>query len=95
MIYKVEYLLLMVKILLIINFDNNTNSIIKIENKISNKRIFFKKQTGLKAGVIAAIIIPILVALISIMFIVYYFRKKNITKKDNSLESSNIIKLMI
>ena len=61
------------KDILIINFDNNTNSIIKIENKISNKRIFFKKQTGLKAGVI----------------------KKNITKKDNSLESSNIIKLMI
>ena len=83
------------KDILIINFDNNTNSIIKIENKISNKRIFFKKQTGLKAGVIAAIIIPILVALISTMFIVYYFRKKNITKKDNSLESSNIIKLMI
>ena len=64
--------------ILLINFAEGANSIInvEIENKISN-RIFYRKQKGaLKPGIIAALIIILIVALASILFITFISEKK-------------------
>ena len=79
--------------ILLINFAEGANSIInvEIENKISN-RIFYRKQKGaLKPGIIAALIIILIVALASILFITFYFRKKNIQLQN--YDDSTIRKL--
>ena len=79
--------------ILLINFADGANSIInvEIEKKISN-RLFFRKQNGaLKPGIIAALIIIFIVALASIIFIAFYFRKKNI--KLENYDDSIIKKL--
>jgi len=52
---------------------------------------FIKKQTGLSKGAIAAIIIISVAVFALIIFLIIYFRKRNIEKfEQNSNSSSNI-----
>ena len=77
--------------ILIINFPNGTNFNVETENKISYNRKFIKKQTGLSKGAIAAIIIISVAVFALIIFLIIYFRKRNIEKfEQNSNSSSNI-----
>ena len=80
--------------ILLINFVNYNDSIINIEvEKIKSKRLFYGKQTGkLKPGIIAAIVIIPIVVLALTIFLVLYFRNKNI-KLENNFENSSIRQL--
>ncbi len=79
--------------ILLINFANHTNSIINIGNKITYNRLFYKNRTGLSPGAIAALIIALVVALASFIFIDLYFRKKNVPKKMHYQSNSAIMKI--
>ena len=78
--------------ILLINFINGTNSIIESNDTKNYKEQFFSKQTGLKPGVIVAIIIALLGAIASVLFLFYFFQKKKIKVINNS-NSSTIINL--
>jgi len=77
--------------ILLINFINTSDSIIKIETENKYyKRFFYRKQTGsLKPGIIAAIVIIIIVVLALTIFLVLYFKNKN-AKLENNIEGSTI-----
>ena len=77
--------------ILLINFINGTNSIIESNDTKNYKEQFFSKQTGLKPGVIVAIIIALLGAIASVLFLFYFFQKK--IKVINNSNSSTIINL--
>ena len=79
--------------ILIIYFPNETNFNVEIENKTSYNKQFFKKQTGLSKGAIAAIVIGFVVILVSIIFLILYFRKENKENLENYSNTSSIIRL--
>lgn len=79
--------------ILIIYFPNETNFNVEIENKTSYNKRFFKKQTGLSKGAIAAIVIGFVVILVSIIFLILYFRKENKENLENYSNTSSVIRL--
>ena len=82
--------------ILLINFDNYNDSLIKIEDDpVKYNKFFFKNNSGkLSPGVIVAIIIILVVAISSIISIIIYLKRrsenKDINKKGNE---STIVKL--
>ena len=79
--------------ILLFNFYNTSDFIIKNKDnkKIYSKR-FFKNQTrGLSPGIIVALVIISIVAILSTIFVVYYFRRKN--EKIENVENSTIKQL--
>ena len=79
--------------IIVFNFSNN--SIIKAENKISYSKLFRNKQTGLNAGAIVALIISLLVVFAIVIFLFYYFRKKDRTIIDNRADNSTLRNLKV
>ena len=79
--------------ILLFNFYNTSDFIIKNKDnkKIYSKR-FFKNQTGgLSPGIIVALVIISIVAILSTIFVAYYFRRKN--EKIENVENSTIKQL--
>ena len=77
--------------ILLINFKNRTDTIIKLEKQNSYQSLFLNEKSGLKPGVIVALIIALFVSLSSIIFIFIYFRKRNKKKQNKSPDNSSII----
>ena len=76
------------------NFADINESFIVLENIQNNSRFYIKnKRKILGPGAIAAIIIPIIVAIALITFLIFYLNKKN--KKFYDYSDSTIRKIKI
>ena len=82
------------KDILLLNFADINESFINLENIQNYSRFFIKNDSkSLGPGAIAAIIIPVIVAIALITFLIFYLNKKN--RKVNGDSDSSIRKLKI
>ena len=77
---------------LLINFEDNPS---KIEYNITSspKKLYYRKESGISAGAIVAIILIPIVVLGLIIGIIYFIRNKNIRKTDAPESSATKINI--
>ena len=81
--------------ILLINFQDSTQSIInETDTKASNKLFFKKKSGGISGGAIAAIVIVFIVVLAAVIATIYFTKNKQKNAKDSS-ENSTFKKLEV
>ena len=81
--------------ILLINFQDSTQSIINANDTQASNRIFFKRNSrGINGGIIAAIIIVSVIVLAAVISTLYFMKKKQKNSKE-LYENSTVTKLEV
>ena len=81
--------------ILLINFQDSTQSIInETDTKASNRIFFLRNSGGISGGAIAAIVIVFIVVLAAVIATIYFTKNKQKNAKDSS-ENSTFKKLEV